>query len=149
MRLTWEFSPVRQCPESAGTIVTQRSSVSWINPTGSPALATAGSGDALSGMIGAMFAQHFELMDCVLSAVYLHGAAVEGLNSGVLAGDIAPLASTCLEELRASYQGHFHPLKEEEKNDRVGRQLTKPPFSLCSMLSAVIPALNYFLDDEL
>ena len=101
--------------KGAGTIVTQRSSVSWINPTGSPALATAGSGDALSGMIGAMFAQHFELMDCVLSAVYLHGAAVEGLNSGVLAGDIAPLASTCLEELRASYQGHFHPLKEEEK----------------------------------
>lgn len=101
--------------KGAGTIVTQRSSVSWINPTGSPALATAGSGDALSGMIGAMFAQHFELMDCVLSAVYLHGAAVEGLNSSVLAGDIAPLASTCLEELRASYQRHFHPLKEEEK----------------------------------
>jgi NAD(P)H-hydrate repair Nnr-like enzyme with NAD(P)H-hydrate dehydratase domain len=101
--------------KGAGTIVTQRSSVSWINPTGSPALATAGSGDALSGMIGAMFAQHFELMDCVLSAVYLHGAAVEGLNSSVLAGDIAPLASTRLEELRASYQRHFHPLKEEEK----------------------------------
>ena len=64
--------------KGAGTIVTQRSSVSWINPTGSPALATAGSGDALSGMIGAMFAQHFELMDCVLSAVYLHGAVVDG-----------------------------------------------------------------------
>ena len=45
--------------KGAGTIVTQRSSVSWINPTGSPALATAGSGDALSGIIGAMFAQHF------------------------------------------------------------------------------------------
>ena len=95
--------------------MTQRSSVSWINPTGSPALATAGSGDALSGMIGAMFAQHFELMDCVLSAVYLHGAVVDGLNSGILAGDIAPLASTCLEELRDSYQRHFHPLKAEER----------------------------------
>ena len=101
--------------KGAGTIVTQRSSVSWINPTGSPALATAGSGDALSGMIGAMFAQHFELMDCVLSAVYLHGAVVDGLNSGILAGDIAPLASTCLEELRDSYQRHFHPLKAEER----------------------------------
>ena len=79
-------------------------------------------------MIGAMFAQHFELMDCVLSAVYLHGAAVEGLNSGVLAGDIAPLASTCLEELRASYQGTFPSAQGRRKNDRVGKTANEASF---------------------
>lgn len=100
--------------KGVGTIITQRSSVSWINPTGTPALATAGSGDALSGMLGAMFAQKFELMDCVLSAVYLHGAAVEGFDSGILAGDIAPAASRYLQELRDSYRNHFRPVKDAE-----------------------------------
>lgn len=97
--------------KGAGTIITQRSSVSWINPTGSPALATAGSGDALSGMLGAMFAQKYELMDCVLSAVYLHGAAAEGVDSGLTAGEIAPYAAGYLQDLRADYQAHFHPMK--------------------------------------
>lgn len=98
--------------KGAGTIITQRSSISWINPTGSPALATAGSGDALSGMLGAMFAQKYELMDCVLSAVYLHGAAAEGLDSGLLASDIAPFAAEFLQDLRDDYRAHFHPVKQ-------------------------------------
>lgn len=98
--------------KGAGTIVCQRSSISWINPTGTPALATAGSGDALSGMIAAMFAQRYELMDCVLSAVYLHGLAAEGCDSGILASDIAPTAAEFLQALRDSYREHFHPLRE-------------------------------------
>lgn len=63
--------------KGVGTVIAQRSSRSWINPTGTPALSTAGSGDALSGMLAAMFAQKFELMTAVISAVYLHGAASE------------------------------------------------------------------------
>jgi NAD(P)H-hydrate epimerase len=50
-----------------------------VNPTGNPGMATAGTGDVLSGMIGALIAQAREPLPGLLAAVYLHG----------LAGDLA------------------------------------------------------------
>lgn len=48
----------------------------WINPTGSPALATGGTGDVLTGMIAGLMAQFPDALDAaVLAAVYLHGRA--------------------------------------------------------------------------
>jgi NAD(P)H-hydrate epimerase len=48
----------------------------WINPTGSPAMAKAGSGDILTGLISGMLAQFPERADqAVAAAVYLHGLA--------------------------------------------------------------------------
>lgn len=44
-----------------------------INPTGNPGMATAGSGDVLSGMIASMIIQEKNLHDAVLAAVYIHG----------------------------------------------------------------------------
>ncbi len=51
----------------------------FINPTGNPGMATAGSGDVLSGMIASEIIQEKDLPGAILAAVYLHG----------LAGDIA------------------------------------------------------------
>lgn len=48
-----------------------------INLTGSPALATAGTGDVLAGMIGAFLAQGLEAFDAALLGVYLHGLAAD------------------------------------------------------------------------
>jgi NAD(P)H-hydrate epimerase len=48
-----------------------------LNPTGSPALAKAGSGDVLTGMIGALLAQKISVEQAVTMAVYLHGQAGE------------------------------------------------------------------------
>ena len=45
----------------SGSVITLRSSRTWINPTGNAMLATAGSGDVLSGMLGAFFAQGYDL----------------------------------------------------------------------------------------
>lgn len=91
--------------KGAGSVISLRSSHSWINPTGSAALATAGSGDVLAGMIGAFFAQKFDMCEAVLAAVYYHGQAAEGFLAGFTASDIAPnamaiLASDRAEELR-------------------------------------------------
>ena len=73
------------------------------NTAGSPALATAGSGDVLAGMLGAFFAQQFDLVSATLGAVYLHGAAAEGSFAGFTAGDIAPTAAGILDEMRANF----------------------------------------------
>jgi ADP-dependent NAD(P)H-hydrate dehydratase / NAD(P)H-hydrate epimerase len=46
-----------------------------VNPTGTPWLATAGSGDVLSGLAGALLAQGLEPVQAGLAAAYLHGLA--------------------------------------------------------------------------
>jgi NAD(P)H-hydrate epimerase len=50
-----------------------------LNPTGNPAMASGGSGDVLTGLLGALLAQGLDPFDATCLAVYLHG----------LAGDLA------------------------------------------------------------
>lgn len=45
----------------------------FVNPTGNPGMATAGSGDVLSGMIAAQIVQEKDTLGAILSAVYAHG----------------------------------------------------------------------------
>jgi NAD(P)H-hydrate repair Nnr-like enzyme with NAD(P)H-hydrate dehydratase domain len=45
------------------------------NPTGTPALATAGSGDVLAGLAGALLAAGLDPFDAGSVAAYVHGAA--------------------------------------------------------------------------
>jgi NAD(P)H-hydrate epimerase len=71
-----------------------------INSTGGPALATAGSGDVLSGAIGALIAQGCSPVDAARAAVYVHGLAGDELAKvhgvrGVVSSDLpAALAAT-------------------------------------------------------
>ena len=89
--------------KGAGTVISMRSSRTGINPTGSPMLATGGSGDVLAGMIGAMFAQGYDMVESVLAAVYFHGLSAEGLEAGFTAGEIAPNAMALVHDARVSY----------------------------------------------
>ncbi len=64
-----------------------------INPTGGPALATAGSGDVLAGTIGALLAQGVAAGDAARAGVFVHGRAGEALEAvhgrGATSSDLA------------------------------------------------------------
>lgn len=47
----------------------------WVNPTGNAGMATAGSGDVLTGIIGGFLAQGLPPENAALAGVYLHGLA--------------------------------------------------------------------------
>lgn len=70
----------------------------WINPTGSPALAKAGSGDVLTGLIAALLSQYpTHPQIAVLAAVYLHG------RCGELAHEKTSLASRLCDHLAEAF----------------------------------------------
>jgi len=65
----------------------------WFNTTGNPGMATAGSGDVLTGLITGLLAQGVPVLDAALSGVYLHGlagdlAAEDSSEEALIAGDI-------------------------------------------------------------
>jgi hydroxyethylthiazole kinase-like uncharacterized protein yjeF len=89
--------------KGAGSVIAEPGGRYAINPTGSPALATAGTGDVLAGMIGALLAQGIDGWDATLAAAWLHGRAAEDRGDiGLVASDVAPLAVALLRRLRGS-----------------------------------------------
>ena len=75
----------------------------WINPTGTPAMGTGGTGDVLTGMIAGFLAQFPELPDeAVAAAVYLHGLAGE-IGARTL-GERSLIASDLLHYLPAAME---------------------------------------------
>jgi hydroxyethylthiazole kinase-like uncharacterized protein yjeF len=110
--------------KGAGSVIALPSSLArslgWpyvINPTGTGALASAGTGDVLAGMIGSLLAQIRGpdsaacAAQAVLAAVWLHGQAASdfGGDLGLVASDIAPLAAGTLSRLRAGRDGALSP----------------------------------------
>lgn len=89
--------------KGAGTIISGEHRT-WVNPTGSAALATAGSGDVLAGIIGALLAQSMDARCATLAAVWLHGRAADdfGADVGLVADEIAPRAAAALARVRDS-----------------------------------------------
>lgn len=69
------------------TIITGKKGTALINTSGTEALATAGSGDVLSGMIAALVAKGVSPVNAAASAAWFHGRA------GDLASDVASLVS--------------------------------------------------------
>jgi len=88
--------------KGAGSVVAGAAGRFGINPTGSAALATAGTGDVLAGMIGALLGQCSDARCAVDAGVWLHGAAADDFQAdiGLVASDIAPLAARRLAALR-------------------------------------------------
>ena len=121
--------------KGAGTVVTDGLRTA-VNQTGHPALATAGTGDVLTGMIAGLVAQYFRphlgsgdwqvppeaqgglgLWECARIAVHAHGRAAERwvadrADAGLLAADLIEYIPESLDERRAA-SGGDHP---EEPN---------------------------------
>ena len=87
-QLAQEFAAVIVL-KGSGTVVSSPLGVTWINPTGGPSLATAGTGDVLAGWLGGSWASSLEspaktaasgidaAIETALGAVYLHGLAAD------------------------------------------------------------------------
>ena len=84
----------------------------YFNTTGNPGMATAGSGDVLSGIITGLLAQGYKPLDASLFGVYLHGSAGD-LASGYL-GFEALIASDIINTLGTAYIKLF---EEEQVED--------------------------------
>jgi NAD(P)H-hydrate epimerase len=76
------------------TLVVRPGGEAAVNPTGTPLLSTAGSGDVLAGVLGALLAGGLEVAEAAVAAAWLHGAAAEALeprlgDAGLLAHEVA------------------------------------------------------------
>ncbi|MEK7946035.1 NAD(P)H-hydrate dehydratase [Pigmentiphaga sp. YJ18] len=84
--------------KGAGSIVCGPHGAWSINDSGNAGLATAGTGDVLAGMLGALLAQGLETGEAARAGVWLHGAAADELVArgtgpiGLTASEIAPAA---------------------------------------------------------
>jgi ADP-dependent NAD(P)H-hydrate dehydratase len=84
--------------KGTGTIVCDPEGDCTINPTGNAGLATAGTGDVLTGMVASLIAQSLPISQAVRGAVWLHGAAADALAAegvgpiGLTAGEVIDAA---------------------------------------------------------
>ena len=97
--------------KGSGTVVAEPLGQVVINTTGNPALATAGTGDVLSGLCGSLLAQGWPAWEGALAAVWLHGMAADVLVTegtgpvGLSAGELIPAIRTALNRM-VQHHGH-------------------------------------------
>ena len=91
----------------------------YFNSTGNPALATAGSGDVLTGMITGLLAQKYEPIYAAILGVYLHGKTADiAVNSMVYE---TFTASDCIEFLPDAFLDLFKkeaPPQQKEAEEK-------------------------------
>ena len=89
--------------KGAGTIVTDGKRV-YVNTTGNPGMASGGSGDVLTGLLGALAMQGPELFQAASLAVFVHGragdlAAAELTEESLIASDLLDFIPEAMKEI--------------------------------------------------
>lgn len=87
-----------------GTLVATGNESTYINTTGNPGMATGGSGDVLTGVIGSLAAQGLTPGDAARAGVFIHGkagdiAAEHFSEYGMIASDIANCLPRVFKEI--------------------------------------------------
>ncbi|HEV8516497.1 MAG TPA: NAD(P)H-hydrate dehydratase [Candidatus Limnocylindrales bacterium] len=100
--------------KGAGTVIAAGDGQIARAPFENPALASAGTGDVLSGTIGALLAQRLGAWDAARLGVYLHGLAGEQVrarigDSGLLASDLPDEIAHARRKLAALRDDDRHP----------------------------------------
>lgn len=90
--------------KGANTVIAEPSGEVYISPTGNPGMATAGTGDALTGILSGLIAQGVDISSAVRLGVYIHGlagdiAAKEVGMIGMLAGDLIDRIPVAIRKL--------------------------------------------------
>jgi len=77
----------------------------FINPTGNPGMASGGTGDVLTGMIGGFICQGFDILPSLQMAVYLHGLAGDEMAREL--GEKSLIATDIIERIPVLVQGRI------------------------------------------
>ncbi len=85
--------------KGAGSICAHHDGSWFINTTGNPGLASGGTGDVLSGIIGSFIAQGLNTIEAAKLGVFVHGAAADALVERNI-GPVGLTASEVAEEVR-------------------------------------------------
>ena len=86
--------------KGAGTVVTDGQKV-YINKTGNPGMATAGSGDVLTGVITALIGQGLSNFDAAVLGVHIHGSA--GDIAAEKFGQVSLMATDIIDSLPKAF----------------------------------------------
>jgi ADP-dependent NAD(P)H-hydrate dehydratase / NAD(P)H-hydrate epimerase len=98
--------------KGARTIIARPDGAVAICPTGNPGMATAGTGDVLTGMMVGLLAQGLPSWEAACAATYLHGtagdlAAASKGQAGMIAGDVVEQIPYALMHIHASPPAQF------------------------------------------
>jgi hydroxyethylthiazole kinase-like uncharacterized protein yjeF len=91
--------------KGAGTVIGGPDGAVFINPTGNPGMASGGSGDVLTGMVGAFLARGLDALTALQAGCFLHGragdtACAERGEEALIAGDIIEAIAVALGPAR-------------------------------------------------
>jgi NAD(P)H-hydrate epimerase len=126
--------------KGAHTVVASPDGRAFVSPIACSSLATAGSGDVLCGVVGALLAERVDPLAAAQIAVFVHGLAGEALavdlGDGVAAGDLPVAVASVIARLHGnggdkratrSEPGHPAPVAEKPRRARAGGQRPRRP----------------------
>lgn len=91
--------------KGANTVIATPEGQARISPIANPGLASAGTGDVLSGVIAGLLAQGLSLFDAAAAGVYLHSEAGDLVkdklgDAGMMASDLLPVLPLVIKKLK-------------------------------------------------